>query len=194
MTCNRSVKDRWGLFKDVLHRLETKYVPMKKVNYSNGKTMWLSHKALKSVKYRHKVFRKYKDATHPACKNANLRASKAVHQTRRAFEYELGSKIKDDKKSFFAYARCKAKSRATVKPLVGPDGIEVQNPAQITKLFKKQFSSVCTTENKMEVPRPRTIFTGSDYDKLCYFAKAFDKIPHRRLMFLKKHMASMVAW
>ena len=194
MTCNRSVKNCWGLFKDVLHRLETKYVPMKKVNYSNGKTMWLSHKALKSVKYRHKVFRKYKDATHSACKNANLRASKAVHQTRRAFEYELASKIKDDKKSFFAYARCKAKSRATVKPLVGPDGIEVQNPAQITKLFKKQFSSVCTTENKMEVPRPRTIFTGSDYDKLCYFAKAFDKIPHRRLMFVKKHMASMVAW
>jgi len=106
----------------------------------------------------------------------------------------LAPKSRTTKKPFFAYARCKAKSRATVKPLVGPDGIEVQNPAQITKLFKKQFSSVCTTENKMEVPRPRTIFTGSDYDKLCYFAKAFDKIPHRRLMFVKKHMASMVAW
>ena len=145
--CNRSVEDCWGLFKEVLYQLETKYVPMKKVNYSNGKPTWLSHKALKSVKHRHTVFRK-KDATHAACKNANLRASKAVHQSRRAFEHKLGSKIKDDKKSFFAYARCKAKSRATVKPLVCPDGIEVQHPAQITELFNSQFSSVFTTENK----------------------------------------------
>jgi len=49
--CNRNVEDCWGLFKEVLHQLETKYVPMKKVNYSNGKPMWLSHKALKSVKH-----------------------------------------------------------------------------------------------------------------------------------------------
>jgi len=92
-----SYNDCWGLFKNVVHQLETKYVPMKKVNYSNGEPMWLSHKVLKSVKHQHKVFRKYKDPTHPACKNANLQASKAVHQSRRAFAYKHVSKLKDDK-------------------------------------------------------------------------------------------------
>jgi len=40
--------------------------------------MWMSHKALKAVKHRHRKFRKYKDPGHPACKKANQQASKAI--------------------------------------------------------------------------------------------------------------------
>jgi len=163
---NKSVEDSWSLFKDILHQLENLYVPIKKVNYNRGKPMWLSHKALKIVKHRHKIFRKYKDSSHPACKKANRQASKVVHQSRRTFESKLGSKIKDDKKSFFAYARCKAKSKVKVEPLVGLDGVEVEDTLQIAEVFNNQFSSVFTAENMTEVPCSPTMFTGSENDKL----------------------------
>jgi len=68
-----------------------------------------------------------------------------------------------------------------VKPLVGPDGIEVQDPAQITELFNSQFSSVFTAENKTEVPCPLSIFTGSDYDKLCDIVFIEDEVLKRLL-------------
>jgi len=68
-----------------------------------------------------------------------------------------------------------------VKPFVGPDGIEVQDPAQINELFNSQFSSVFTTENKTEVPRPRTVFTGNDCDKLCDIVFIEDEVMKRLL-------------
>ena len=102
---NKSVEDCWCSLKDILQDLESRYVPVKKVKCKNGKPMWLSHKALKAIKHRHKIFQKYKNSSHPACKNANAIATRAIHQSRRNFERRLRSKIKDDKKSFFAYAR-----------------------------------------------------------------------------------------
>jgi len=50
-------------------------------------------------------------------KKADRLASAAVKKSRRRFEYKLAQKIKDDKKSFFAYARSKTKSRVQVGPL-----------------------------------------------------------------------------
>jgi len=109
----------------------------------------------------------YKNSTHPACKIANAEASKAIHQSRRNFEHRLGCKIKDDKKSFFAYARCKAKTKIRVGPIVSPDGKEIKDVTQIAKKFNDQFSSVFTAENMTDIPVPTNIFTGSYDDKLC---------------------------
>jgi len=54
------------------------------------------------------------------------------------FERRLGSKIKDDKKFFFVYARCKAKAKIRVGPLVGPDGKEIKD---LNKLLKSLTTS-----------------------------------------------------
>ena len=151
---NISVEDCWTLLKNTLHQLETSYVPIKKVNYSEGKPIWLTYKALKAVKHRHQIYRKYKNSAHPACKDANLRASRAVRESRRTFEQKLSSKIKDDRKTFFAYARCKAKTKVKVESLVGPDGAEVNDMSQIAEVFNDQFSSVFTSENTTEMPVP----------------------------------------
>ena len=61
----------------------------------------MSHKALKAVKHRHKVYRKYKDNTHPACKKADRLASAAVKKSRQYFECKLAQNIKDEKKVIF---------------------------------------------------------------------------------------------
>jgi len=79
---------------------------MKSVHLGKPKPMWLSHKALKAVKNRHRVHRKYRDSGHPACKKADRLASAAVKKSRWHFEHNL----KNDRKSFYAYARSKTKS------------------------------------------------------------------------------------
>jgi len=79
---------------------------MKSVHLGKPKPMWLSHKALKAVKHRHRVHRKYRDSGHPACKKADRLASAAVKKSRWHFEHNL----KNDRKSFYAYARSKTKS------------------------------------------------------------------------------------
>jgi len=57
-----SIEDSWSTFKHKIQEIETRYVPMKSVHLGKPKPMWLSHKALKAVKHRHKVHRKYKHA------------------------------------------------------------------------------------------------------------------------------------
>ena len=95
-----STEDRWSAFKHKIQDIEARYVPVKSVHQGKLKPMWMSHKAVKAVKHRHKVHWKYKDNTHPACKKADRLASAAVKKSRRYFEHRLAQNIKDDKKSF----------------------------------------------------------------------------------------------
>jgi len=53
----------------------------KMLNANTGKSMWFSDKAVKTVKHRHKIFRKYNNPFYPACNNANSQASRAVYQS-----------------------------------------------------------------------------------------------------------------
>jgi len=154
--------------------MESRYVPVKNVKCKNGKSMWLSHKALKAVKHRHKIFQKYRNSSHPACKNANAEASKTLHRSRRYFEHRLGSKIKDDKKSFFAYARCKAKTKIRVGPLV-PDGKEIKDTTQIAEMFNDQFSSVFTAENITDISISLLKVTATNYVILSLLKKRCKK-------------------
>jgi len=55
------IEDSWSTFKHKIQEIETRFVPKKSVHLGKPKPMWLSHKALKAVKHRHKVHRKYKD-------------------------------------------------------------------------------------------------------------------------------------
>jgi len=97
------------VFKNRILELQKKYVPVKK-NYSKRrKPLWMSHKALKAVVNRRKVYRKYRDSSHPACRKASSLSKKLVEDSRRKFEKELATKIQSDKKSFFAYVTAKVK-------------------------------------------------------------------------------------
>jgi len=90
--------------------LDVQYVPAKVFRSVKSKPIWMSHKALAAVKHRHKVHTKYKDNDHPACRKADKATSRTVRDSRRHFENMLALKIKEDKKSFYAYARSKTKS------------------------------------------------------------------------------------
>jgi len=62
--------------------------------------LWLTYKALKYVKCKHRVFRKYKGSHHPAFVTASRLASREVKKAKLNFEKKLAENIKKDTKSF----------------------------------------------------------------------------------------------
>jgi len=56
----------------------------------------------------------------------------------------LAHKVKDDKRSFYAYVRSKTKSKAQVGSLFNAQGEEINDPAAMTDTFNEQFLSVFT--------------------------------------------------
>ena len=98
---NGTANENWEWLKDILFRIQRKYVPLVKRN-SKEKKMWLTCKALKYVKYKHRLFRKYKDKNHPACTTAsrNVSREREVKEAKFNFKRKLAENIKKDSKSF----------------------------------------------------------------------------------------------
>jgi len=63
---NLSADQSWAVFKDKLENLQWKYIPVKGRLNKRRKPMWMSNKALKAVRHRRQIYRKYKDTKHPA--------------------------------------------------------------------------------------------------------------------------------
>ena len=52
--------ENWIVFHSLLKDLEVQYVPVKKSSKSNRKAPWMSYKAVKLTKYKHKLYKKYR--------------------------------------------------------------------------------------------------------------------------------------
>jgi len=56
----------WRTFKDTLELLERQFIPVKTLKVNRKKPIWMTHKAHRAVNRKRQVYRKYKDANHPA--------------------------------------------------------------------------------------------------------------------------------
>jgi len=65
----------------------------------------MTYKAVKLVKQKLKVFRKYKNARHPAYIKASRKAAAEIRRSKGNFEKKLANNIDTDRKSFYAYVR-----------------------------------------------------------------------------------------
>ena len=63
-----SVEDNWFMFSRILRNLERDFIPLKRTCTRSQKPIWMTHKALRAVDHKHKVYQKYKNSDHPACK------------------------------------------------------------------------------------------------------------------------------
>jgi hypothetical protein len=90
-----SVEEAWKVLKQKLALMEEKYVPLKKVVVTKGtKPIWLTHKAVRMVRQKHRIFKKYKRSDHPACMAASKAAAAEVRKAKLNFEKKLAEKIK----------------------------------------------------------------------------------------------------
>ena len=114
------VDECWEAIKQRIIDLEKRFVPVKRTrSFGKRKPIWMTHKAVKLITNKRKVYAKYKDRDHPAVRRSDKKATKEVKKAKRNFEKKLAKNIKQDKKSFFAYMRSKCKTRAQQVPLTG---------------------------------------------------------------------------
>jgi len=156
----------WAKFKEKLRSLEKTYVPKRVTSNKIRKPIWMTHRAVKLVAKKKKVYAKYKDRKHPAVKNANGMAKKAILAAKKNFERKLAQNIKQDTKSFFAYARSRSRSRIAPGPLVDDSGNDVESPSDITEEFNRYFASVFVQEDPGSISEPERMFNKADLDCL----------------------------
>ena len=154
------------LLKAKVAELEEKYIPVKRQSGKKNKPIWMTHKAFKAVRHRRQLYRKYRDAKHPAYVKVAKKSSALVKQARRNFEEKLATKIKEDKKSFFAYVRRKCKSNAKVGSLVNNQGQQISTASEKAVVLNDFFCSVFTEEDATNLPTPDTSHEGARLDNI----------------------------
>ena len=163
---NGTANDNWERMKEILFRIQRKYVPVVERS-RKGKKMWLTYKALKYVKSKHKAFRRYKDSHHPACVRASRLASREVKKAKLNFEKKLAENIKKDSKSFFAYVRERAQATRKLGPLSDSGGNLVESSEGMSELFNEAFDKVFTKENLSDIPEAKWLFPDKEGTGLC---------------------------
>ena len=113
----------WEFFREHLEKVLQECVPLKKVSVlKKRKAPWLTYRAVKQIKKKHKIYCKYKDKKHPAYMAAAVKADHEVKKAKRAFEEKLAKNIKNDAKSFYAYARYNSRTATKVRPIIKDNG------------------------------------------------------------------------
>ena len=122
------------------------------------KPVWMTYKAAKMVRKKHKTYAKYNSKNHPAYRKANKEAKREIKKAKREFEAKLAKHIKDDKKSFFAYVRSKTKTKSRIGTLISGNGTIVEDKSEMAEEFNKFFSSTFTEENQSTIPPSDDMF------------------------------------
>lgn len=161
-----SANESWTKFKSKLQEVQSEFVPRMKIGKpGKRKAIWLTHKAIKSIKRKHRVYKKFKDNKHPVCMEANHQANMEVKKAKFNFEKKLAENIKTDSKSFFSYVKSRSKAKISVGPIVNGIGESINSKEEITEEFNNYFASVFTEETG-DVPAASDVFQGLEEDKL----------------------------
>jgi len=157
----------WEFFREQLERAVQEHVPIKKVSVSKKKKApWLTYRAVKMIKKKHKIYSKYKDKKHPAYVAAAAKADCEVRKAKLNFEEKLAKNIKNDAKSFFAYARHSSRTATKVGPIIKDNGDVISVTQDITEELNDFFSSVFTREDTSRTPQVVNVFQGAPSEEL----------------------------
>jgi len=108
----------------------------------------------------------------------------ATKRFKRHFDSKLAQKIKFDKKSFFASARSKTKTKVKVDPLKDTQGHDTSDTSHMVEILNDQFSSLFTHEDFSNFHVPTNIFRGNAHKLISIEIKLEDV--HKRLSSLRE--------
>ena len=160
-----STYDSWNYLRDLLSTLVAKYVPTKANHNGKNKPMWMTYKALRAVKKKHKVFAKYRNRKHPVYQKATKIAKHEIKAARLNFETKLASNIKTDRKSFYAYVNSRRRVQPRLGPLEDSNGKLLHTDPEMAHELNSYFTSVFTQEDTNR-PLPDLHFDPTLVDEL----------------------------
>ena len=97
------------------------------------------------------MYAKFKNSEHPAYKAVAKKSKKELKRCRRNSDKQLASNIKEDAKSFYAYAGSKNKS-SKIGPLLDDNGNVTSTEQDMAREFNQFFTTVFTKDNISTVP------------------------------------------
>lgn len=148
------VEHSWNEFKNILQDVVEKFVPDCK-HRSRGykKAIWMTYAAVRKVRRKHNLFRRYRDINNPEYIEAAREARAETRRAKRNFEKKLAENIKNDNKSFYAYVRSRSTVKASTGPVLNVSGDLKTDPGEIAEELNTYFSSVFTNEDTQNMPQ-----------------------------------------
>ena len=166
---NLSANDFWLDLKHELLDLRNTFVP--KSNKMKFKCKWVTKNVIRKRRAKVKAWIKYKksgrnERRYDIYKKKLNISIKVNDEAKREFEHKLADNIKNDSKSFFAYARSMQRNKVKVGPLKDDAGNIVTNNKSTANIFNEYFVSVFTIEDTNSIPTPDVIFESSQMESL----------------------------
>jgi hypothetical protein len=155
--------ESWLNIKGNILKLRDKYVGLKKK--SKNKNKWVTKKVRKCRQIKKKAWINYvnsnrDDRLYQIYKTKLNISVMENRKAKRIFEEKLANNIKNDAKSFFAYANSKKRSNNKVGPLRNSQGEVLENSKQTADLLNDYFASVFTVEDSSSLPEAVKFFRG----------------------------------
>jgi ribonuclease P/MRP protein subunit RPP40 len=152
---NLSVEDMWVKIKTIVLDCRDRLVPVREARKA-GTPAWMKQSIIKGVAKRGKKwkrFQKYRSYNNELkYKSYRNKVTHKIRSTKRDFENNIASRIKDDPKSFFAYVRNKSKSKTKIGPLKNDQGELISECSEMSELLNKYFTTVFTSEDLINIP------------------------------------------
>lgn len=154
---SKDLNERWDFFKNKLHECMDSYIPKRHFytkNKRSDKPLWMTRKALKAVRKKHRSWAKYMRSREHIhfqyfCRDRNT-ATKECRKARKEFEEKLANE--SNPKSFYKYANSRRKVNMGLANLKREDGSVIDKDSEKAEELNNYFHSVFVKENTNNLP------------------------------------------
>ena len=159
-----NVGELWNNISTGLHKIRNSFIKLKAKNRDRSK--WSTRK-VKSRRLAKKAawneYIKYgkDEALYKAYKKKLNKSTAENRKAKIKFEEKLALNIKNDSKSFFAYANANRKTSKKVGPLKDENKCVIHSNKCAANYLNKYFTSVFVEEDLITMPKPNKIFQGN---------------------------------
>ena len=162
---NLDCEASWDSFKSILDELQSRFVPLKQRRCSN-KPIWMNQSLLRTIRKKRRLWRVYTTSDdyqdYMAYKSVEKEVQKSVRRAKRNYERNLAKHAKKNPKEFYSYLKSRTTNKQTVGPLKSDVGDLVSDDAKMAGMLNEFFSSVFTSEDLENVPKPETLYHGDE--------------------------------
>ena len=152
-----NVDSCWNEIKGKLKSSMSVNIPKSKLkNGKRIKPLWMNAKAMRSIKKKHKLYKRYLQTQEGLeyqryIIQRNL-CNKIIKKTKKKYEKRIARNCKENVKSFWKYVQSKRKVNSGISPLIKEDGSVASTDYDKASTLNNFFSSVFTKENLDEIP------------------------------------------
>ena len=154
----KSAEESYNTFLNCYNDACNKFIPTERVTKNNryNKPIWMKPSTLNLIKRKRRSHIRYLNTRSQADKRAyNTIRNEVTATTRRDrlnFERNISREIKNNNKLFWRYVNSQRTSKANIPDLLRPDGSLATSDDEKAEILNKQFSSVFTDEDTLNVP------------------------------------------